>query len=292
MTRSVILIAIAVDRGVTPVSLNCYDMQLNDNAQGSDMSTLQIEQIPVLSDNYIYIIFDPESQACACVDPADSAAVKRFLDKKGWRLTHILNTHHHNDHVGGNLALKQAYECEIIGAGHDANRIPGIDRHVTDGEVVPFGSTSCQVINVPGHTSGHIAYWFDKEDALFCGDTLFALGCGRLFEGTPAQMWDSLSKFVNLPDETAVYCAHEYTQANAAFAITIDPQNKALQQRMKDIDQLRADGKPTVPTTIGLEKETNPFLRPEDQAVQNELGMYGNDVVAVFAEIRHRKDNF
>jgi len=256
------------------------------------MTRLQIEQVPVLSDNYVYLIYDPETKACACVDPATASPVKTRLDELGWKLTHIFNTHHHHDHIGGNLSLKQAYECEIVGAACDANRIDGIDTEVADGETFEFGSTSCKIFEVPGHTKGHIAFWFEDENALFCGDTLFALGCGRLFEGTPSQMWDSLSKFKTLPDETRVYCAHEYTETNAAFAITIDPENAALQSRLKEIKGLRSKGLPTVPSTIALEKATNPFMRPEETGVQKAVGLVGSDTVEVFAEIRHRKDNF
>ncbi|WP_135079715.1 hydroxyacylglutathione hydrolase [Terasakiella sp. SH-1] len=256
------------------------------------MASLQIEQVPVLSDNYVYLIYDPETQACACVDPAESAPVKRRLDELGWKLTHILNTHHHHDHIGGNLQLKQAYECQVVGCARDAARIDGIDIELSDGQLFEFGSTTCKIFEVPGHTSGHIAFWFEKDQALFCGDTLFALGCGRLFEGTAAQMWDSLSRFKALPDETRVYCAHEYTQANAQFAITIEPDNQALISRMADIKSLREANRPTIPSNIGLEKATNPFLRPEETAVQKTLNMVGEDVVAIFAEIRQRKDHF
>lgn len=256
------------------------------------MTRLQIEQVPVLSDNYVYLIYDPETKVCACVDPATAGPVKRKLDELGWRLTHIFNTHHHHDHIGGNLQLKQAYECQIVGAANDAHRIDGIDVKVAEGDDFTFGSTSCRIFEVPGHTSGHIAFYFEDDQALFCGDTLFALGCGRLFEGTAAQMWDSLSVFKKLPDDTRVFCAHEYTQANAAFAITVDPENTALKSRMAQIDELRGAGEPTVPSTIGLEKATNPFLRPDETGVQIAVGMVGGDTVDVFAEVRRRKDNF
>ncbi|WP_417788665.1 hydroxyacylglutathione hydrolase [Terasakiella pusilla] len=256
------------------------------------MTALRIEQVPVLSDNYVYLIFDPDTNCCACVDPAVSAPIKTRLDELGWRLTHIFNTHHHNDHIGGNLQLKQAYECEIVGAQIDAARIAGIDTRVRDGQTFSFGCKTCRVFEVPGHTSGHIAFWFEEDQALFCGDTLFSLGCGRLFEGTPAQMWDSLKKFKQLPDETRVYCAHEYTQANADFAITVDPENADLQARQKEIAHLRQQGLPTIPSYIGLEKKTNPFLRADDPGVQKAVGLSGADTVAVFAEVRRLKDNF
>ncbi|MDV7339512.1 hydroxyacylglutathione hydrolase [Terasakiella sp. A23] len=256
------------------------------------MAALQIEQVPVLSDNYVYLIYDPDTKACACVDPAVSAPIKSRLDELGWRLTHIFNTHHHHDHIGGNLQLKQAYECEIVGAAIDANRIDGIDTEVREGEMFQFGSKHCRIFEVPGHTSGHIAYWFEEDEALFCGDTLFALGCGRLFEGTAAQMWHSLSKFRSLPDDTRVYCAHEYTEANAEFAITVDPENAALISRQEKIKEMRAEGLPTVPSTIGLEKHTNPFLRAEETSVQKAVSLIGKDAVDVFAEVRRRKDNF
>lgn len=256
------------------------------------MASLQIEQVPVLSDNYVYLIYDPATQACACVDPATAGPVIKRLDELGWHLTHILNTHHHHDHIGGNLELKQAYDCEIVGASIDAARIDGIDTQVSDGELFKFGSASCKIFEVPGHTSGHIAYWFEEDNALFCGDTLFALGCGRLFEGTAAQMWHSLSKFKAMPDETRIYCAHEYTAANAEFAMTVDPANVALHERMAEIKALRAQHKPTVPSTLGMERATNPFLRPDNIGVQKAVGLSGADVVDVFAEVRRLKDNF
>ena len=256
------------------------------------MSKLEIHQIPVLHDNYLYLIKDPDSNNVAIVDPAVSEPVLEKLDELGWKLTHILNTHHHMDHTGANLELKEKTGCTIVGADCDAERIPGIDIRLKDGESFEFGSQTADVFEVPGHTTGHIAYWFKDSDALFCGDTLFALGCGRLFEGTPAQMWDSLRKFISLPDTTGVYCAHEYTEANAHFAMTIEPQNPELRKRFDEIQDLRANGKPTVPSTIGLEKATNPFLRPDSADIRETLHMSDADTVAVFAEIRARKDSF
>lgn len=193
-------------------------------------------------------------------------------------LTTVLNTHHHPDHIGANIALKKATSCEIIGFYDDAHRIPAIDTKVKDGDEIKVCGYTAHVMFVPGHTLGHIAYYFQEQGALFCGDTLFAMGCGRLFEGTPQQMFDSLQKFKALPDETNVYCAHEYTLANATFSLSVDPDNKALQQRYEEVKNLRKQGIPTIPTTIGLEKSTNPFMRAK--------------TVEEFARLRTLKDNF
>lgn len=256
------------------------------------MSKLEIHQIPVLNDNYLYLIKDTASDAVGIVDPAVAEPVLAKLDELGWKLTHILNTHHHMDHTGANLELKEKTGCQIIGSKNDASRIPGIDVLLSEGDVFDFGTQKARIFEVSGHTMGHIAYWFEASNALFCGDTLFALGCGRLFEGTPAQMWDSLGKFIKLPDETQVYCAHEYTESNAHFAMTIEPQNGTLRKRFDEIQDLRSQGIPTVPSTLAVEKATNPFLRPDSQDIQETLHMSGADLVSVFAEIRNRKDNF
>lgn len=255
------------------------------------MTALVIRQIPVLRDNYVYLAHEPQSGATAAVDPAVAPPVLDTLKAEGWRLTHILNTHHHNDHTGGNLALKQATGCSIVGPRADHNRIPGIDIAVGEGDSYKLGQAETQIFDVPGHTRGHIAYWFPDSAALFCGDTLFLLGCGRLFEGTPEQMWRSLGKLKALPSETRIYCAHEYTQSNARFALTVEPQNADLAARAKRIEALRADGKPTVPGTLGEELATNPFLRADLPALQEEAGAPGN-AIATFAAIRRRKDNF
>ena len=257
---------------------------------------LEIRQIPCLSDNYGYLIRDPESGAVAAVDTPDPAAINAELEKAGWRLTHILNTHHHWDHAGGNLALKKQWDCEIIGPKGEADKIPGIDRPVGDGDVVELGAARAQVFDTPGHTSGHIIYHFaeafGETGAAFVGDTIFAMGCGRLFEGTPAQMWASLQKVAALPPETKLYCAHEYTKANAAFALTVEPDNEALQARAEEVEALRAAGTPTVPMTLAEELATNPFLRAAEPGLKAALGMETADAVAVFAETRARKDAF
>jgi len=256
------------------------------------MSKLQIHQIPVLSDNYVYLAHEPESGATAVIDPAVTQEVLNAAKAKGWTITHILNTHHHGDHTGGNLEIKQATGCTIVGPKADKARIPGIDVEVDDGDTYDLGKARAKVFFVPGHTRGHIAYWFEESDALFCGDTLFAMGCGRLFEGTPAQMWASLSKLKVLPDATRVYCAHEYTQSNGNFALSVEPQNAKLVARMEDVVAKRKRGEPTVPSTLADEKATNPFLRPDSPDLQATIGMAGGDLVAVFAETRARKDNF
>lgn len=253
---------------------------------------LEIVQIPVLNDNYVYLAREPQSGAVGVVDPAVHEPVLAELKRRNWTLTHILNTHHHPDHVGGNMALKEATGCTVIGPEADADRIPGLDVAVGDNEGINLGSETARVFDVPGHTRGHIAYWFADSQALFCGDTLFALGCGRLFEGTPAQMWSSLSKLRRLPDATRIYCAHEYTESNARFAVTIEPGNETLHQRYHRIKELRAAGQPTVPSTLAEEKATNPFLRPMSDNIRLHLNMADADDVAVFAEVRKRKDGF
>jgi len=253
---------------------------------------LEIYQIPCLQDNYGFLVHDPETGATATIDTPEVAPINQALAAKGWRLTHILNTHHHFDHAGGNEELKAQWNCQVVGAAIDAERIPGIDVALADGDTLTLGSKQARIIEVPGHTSGHIAYYFAADEVAFVGDTLFALGCGRLFEGTPEQMSESLGKIMALPDATTVYCAHEYTEANAAFAVTVEPANPALQQRVKEIQSLRAAGKPTVPTSIGLERATNPFVRSDSVELQAVLNLSGADEVAVFAETRRRKDHF
>ena len=256
------------------------------------MSVLQVHQVPVLSDNYVYLIHCPETEATAVIDPAVADPVLAAADDLGWTITHILNTHHHGDHVGGNKAIQRATGCTIVGAKVDAHRIPGIGVEVEDGDTYMLGNAKAQVFFVPGHTHGHIMYWFDESDALFCGDTLFAMGCGRLTEGTAPQMWDSLSKFKALPEATKIYCAHEYTQANGRFALSVEPGNEDLIQRMKDVDAARARNEPTVPSTLGEEFKTNPFLRPHSRNLQETVGLVGASDVDVFAETRRRKDAF
>ena len=256
------------------------------------MAKLRIEQVPVLRDNYVWLLHDPAGGATAAVDPAVAEPVLDRLGQLGWWLSHILNTHHHDDHVGGNLALKKATGAQVVGARHDAQRIPGIDIEVGDGDSFLLGTVAAMVLEVPGHTSGHIAYRFPDTPALFAGDTLFMLGCGRLFEGTPAQMWNSLLKLRALPGDTMVYCAHEYTQSNARFARLLERDNAELMARVADIDERRGRRQSTVPAPLALECATNPFLRADVGSVKKGVGMPDADPVAVFAEIRRRKDVF
>jgi hydroxyacylglutathione hydrolase len=256
------------------------------------MSALEIHRLPAFTDNYVWLFRYDDDGAAAVVDPAEAGVVFDALGDLGWRLSHILNTHHHPDHVGGNTALKEATGCTVVGAANDADRIPGIDVRVAEGDTVALGDHIAAVFEVPGHTRGHIAYHFAADRALFCGDTLFSLGCGRLFEGTPQQMWQSLLKLRALPDDTMVYCAHEYTNANADFALSVDPGNASLKARAEQVVRLREAGEPTVPSALGEEKRANPFLRADDRALQVAIGMSGADPATVFAEVRHRKDTF
>jgi len=254
------------------------------------MAALEIYQFPCLSDNYGFLVHDSESGETACIDTPETAPILAALEKTGWTLTQIWNTHHHFDHAGNNEEIKRITGCTITGPAGEADKIPAIDRAVDDGDTVMLGAHEAHVLNVGGHTLGHIA--FHLEGHAFVGDSLFALGCGRVFEGTMAQMWESLQKLDALPDGTQIYCAHEYTTSNAAFAVTIDPDNEALSQRVAEISALRAANKPTVPTEIALERATNPFLRATDANVQARLNMSGAPAVDVFAEIRARKDSF
>jgi hydroxyacylglutathione hydrolase len=247
---------------------------------------------PCLSDNYGYLLNDSEAGLTAAIDTPDAAAIAAELDATGWRLTHIFNTHHHGDHAGGNLALKQRTGCEIVGPSADADRIPGIDRGVGDGDVIEFGQHKIEVFDTPGHTRGHIVYLLREARIAFVGDTLFSLGCGRLFEGTPEQMWSSLQKILAWPDDTKLYCAHEYTQANGRFARTLEPDNAALAARLAEVEELRATARPSVPTTLGTEKQTNPFLRPDSTELQRAVGLIDAPIVEVFARTRALKDSF
>ena len=253
---------------------------------------IEIRQIPCLSDNYGYLAHDPESGETATIDTPDVDAINTALAAEGWRLTYIFNTHHHWDHTGGNEALKEQWRCEVVGPRGESDKIPGLDRAVGEGDVVALGAARARISETPGHTHGHIVYHFAEEGVAFVGDTIFALGCGRLFEGTADQMWASLSKIAAWPEETKLFCAHEYTQANARFALSVDPENAALQARSRDIDAARARGEPTVPTTVARERATSPFLRANTPDLKAALKMIDAPDAEVFAEVRRRKDAF
>jgi len=259
---------------------------------GTLFGNLEVHQFACLDDNYGYLLHDHITRVTACIDTPDVAAIETALAANGWKLTHILNTHHHYDHAGGNLELKEKTRAIVVGPHADAARIPGIDIRLSDQDDYYFGKHKAVIYETPGHTIGHVVYYFAAAGIVFVGDTLFSMGCGRLFEGTPEQMWHSLQKLLALPDETLVYCAHEYTQSNARFALTLEPHNNALVERAAQVAKLRAANLPTVPTTMGLERQTNPFLRPDSAELRATLGMLDADNVAVFAETRRRKDKF
>ncbi len=256
------------------------------------MAPFEIVLVPALSDNYVYLAHDADSGATAVVDPAEAPPVIAALEARGWNLTHILNTHHHGDHIGGNKELVARYGPVLVGPRAETARIPGMDITVGEGDRVDVAGHEGVVYETPGHTSGHIAFWFADSDALFCGDTLFALGCGRVFEGTMAQMWDSMAKLRGLPGTARIYCGHEYTLSNARFALSVDPDNARLQARARAFEETRARGEPTIPAVLADERDTNPFLRADDPGFAAVLGMPGADPVAVFAETRGRKDRF
>ncbi|MBT3335377.1 MAG: hydroxyacylglutathione hydrolase [Methylococcales bacterium] len=253
---------------------------------------LTVKQIPVLNDNYIYLIHDSVSGETAVVDPAIAEPVQKILKERNWQLSCILNTHHHSDHVGANLTLKKQTGCQIIGSHYDKNRIPGLDRTVSEGDSVFLGRHKASVIDTPGHTLGHIVYYFSEDNFLFCGDTLFSMGCGRLFEGTAMQMHHSLNKLAALPLTTQLFCAHEYTQQNGQFAQTLEPNNTQLHQRITEVAQLRQNNIATVPSTLAQEKATNPFLRSHCPELIHTLAMHENSRVEIFTETRRRKDHF
>lgn len=252
---------------------------------------LKIHQFPCLADNYGFLAHDSESGETAAIDTPDAQEYLKQAEAQGWTITEIWNTHWHPDHAGGNLAIKEATGCAITGPVGEAEKIPGLDRAVGGGDTVKLGNLSASVIDVPGHTLGHIAYYIPAASTAFVGDALFALGCGRLFEGDPDMMWTSLNRLKVLPPDTVIYCAHEYTKANARFALTIEPDNPDLRAYAREVDEKRAHGEWTVPTRLSRELDANPFLRADEPDLQAAMGHAG-DAVATFAEIRARKDRF
>lgn len=254
------------------------------------MAQLEIHQFPCLSDNYGVLIRDAEAGVVASIDAPSAADVQAALAAKGWTLTHILTTHHHHDHTDGNLALKAATGCRIVGPKPEAARIPGLDEAVGEGDTFKFGNFEVRVFETPGHTAGHIAYWIPAAKVAFVGDTLFAMGCGRVNEGSMAEMWSGIAKVAKLPPDTMLYCGHEYTVSNAKFALTIEPGNAALQERAKAVEALRAEGKPTLPTRLADELATNPFIRVDSAEIRANLGMTNAEDWQVFGEVRERKN--
>lgn len=255
--------------------------------------SIEVVQFICLNDNFGLLLHDSSSGATASVDAPDGAAIAAAADARGWRLTHLLLTHHHADHIQGADALKRRFPgMKIVGAAADAHRLPPLDLAVEEGDRVSVGGAEARVIETPGHTLGHIVYVFDAAGLAFVGDTLFSLGCGRVFEGSAPMMRRSLEKLSALPDETKIYCGHEYTLSNGKFAFTVEPDNFALQDRMARVAALRAAGRFTLPTTVAQERATNPFLRSGEAAVKQAMGLPGADPDAVFAEMRARKNRF
>jgi hydroxyacylglutathione hydrolase len=247
---------------------------------------------PCLKDNYGVLLHDASTGTTAAIDAPEAAPVEAALAERGWRLTDILVTHHHADHTGGIAELKKKHLCRVIAPRKEASKIPNIDVTVREGDVVSVGSLVGRVLETPGHTAGHVTYWFKSDKLAFVGDTLFSVGCGRILEGTPDMMWQSLLKIRNLPADTLIFCGHEYTAANVHFALTIEPKNIALRARAEEVVRLSEQKKPTIPTTIQQEKSYNPFLRADLHSVQGAIGMEGSPPAQVFGVIRARKDKF
>src|SRR5919198_4954414 len=243
-----------------------------------------------LQDNYGVLVHDKASGATAAIDAPEAGPIETALNQTGWNLTDIFVTHHHGDHTGGIPHLKDRHRCRVVAPRNEAQRIPQVDETVGEGDVVRLGDLSARVLETPGHTAGHIAYWFESDCLAFVGDTLFSIGCGRVIEGTPEMMWQSLLKLRGLPDETRIYCGHEYTKANVRFAKTIEPTNAALTARENEVEKLLAAKEPTIPSTIGSEKAANPFLRADVPEVAQSVGLAGGPAWKVFAEIRERKN--
>ncbi|MAN74002.1 MAG: hydroxyacylglutathione hydrolase [Henriciella sp.] len=252
---------------------------------------IEIHQFPCLKDNYGFLAHDPESGTTVAIDTPDGEKYLIEASNRGWTIDEIWNTHWHPDHAGGNELIKKETGCRILGPAGEAEKIPGIDQDLSGGDEIGLGDMKVNIIDVPGHTLGHIAYHIPSAKTAFVGDALFALGCGRVFEGDADMMWKSLSRLKALPADTTIYCAHEYTQANARFALSVDPDNPALTAYAKEVEAKRSRGDWTVPTVLSRELEANPFLRADDADLQAAMGHAG-DPVATFAEIRARKDSF
>ena len=253
---------------------------------------MQITPIPCLTDNYAYIIYDKTSKTVGVVDPSEAKPIISFLKKKNLKLNYVLNTHHHFDHIGGNIELKKEYNSKIIGFAGDKHRIPGIDITLKNDERLKFGNSTLKVFHIPGHTSGHICFFFEKEKIAFTGDTLFSLGCGRIFEGTHEQMLNSLNKIKKLPRDTMIYCGHEYTYKNAEFCMKYDVENTDLKKKFEKIKKLRSENLPTIPTSLEDELKLNIFLKCDQNDLKSKLNMKNQEDFKVFRKVRDLKDAF
>ncbi|MFD2236665.1 hydroxyacylglutathione hydrolase [Aureimonas populi] len=256
------------------------------------MGEIEIRQFTCHSDNFGVLVHEPASGVTFSVDAPQEGPILAALEHEGWRLTHILTTHHHRDHVEANEALKTRFGVEIIGPEKEKDRIPGIDRGVSGGEAFHVGGIRVEVIDTPGHTLGSVSYYLPQAEALFAGDALFSMGCGRLLEGTPAMLWESLKRLRELPETTMLYCGHEYTAKNAAFAVEVDPGNTRLRERVRQVEDLRVAHKATLPVSLKKEKRTNPFLRADDPELASAFGMEGANAQEIFAALRGKRDGF
>lgn len=253
---------------------------------------MEVHLLPALEDNYIFVVRDEITAMTAVIDPSEAQPVLAFLQSRGWKLNYIFNTHHHHDHTGGNEEIRTKTGAELWAAKYDEERIPDINVKLVEGDKFQLGKSPFHIWHIPSHTTGHIAFWFPKDKKLFCGDTLFAMGCGRLFEGKPEQMFDNFSRFMELPAETEIYCAHEYSQKNARFALQFEPGNVDLVKRSQQIEELRGKGLPTIPTTVKLEMATNPFMRCHSAEIRKNLNMVDASDLMVFVELRRRRNIF
>ena len=253
---------------------------------------MKVHIISCLADNYSYLIHDKQTDTIGIIDPSDFSEVDNIIQKKFKKIDFILNTHHHLDHIGGNLKLKNKYNAKVVGFKGDQKRIPGINIELDEGEIFKFGKINFKIIYIPGHTKGHIAFYSKEEEAIFTGDTLFSCGCGRIFEGSVKEMFNSINKLKKLPKETKIYCGHEYTKKNLEFCVNIEKKNKFLLEKIKSVDSLIEKGLPTIPVTLEEELQTNIFLRCNNESLKNELNMNNASDEQVFEKLRELKDNF